>query len=155
MTTGRLAVVVLAAAVLAAVAGCSASARPPVSHPAAQVTLACRAELPNRSLAADIALIAADDKAISGQWAAAVADTTGDQDGMTHPTVAQTKAADDLIGLEHDLGTAAQANGPIASVAGVLGTTIRALTGDAPTAAEGAAVHAAIIAAEQACGVAS
>lgn len=157
MTTMRRAALALAAVALVAVAGCAGSAasssRPGLVQSADRVTLTCRSELPNATLAADIALLAADDKAIGGNWATAETDATGDEDDMTRPTAAQTKAADDLASARRDLTAAAAANGPVASAAAALDDAASALTAGTPTAQEGAAVHAGITALQRTCGI--
>ena len=127
----RTLMLVAGAAVLAALAGCASnsSTNPLLKH-SAHGTLSCETVMASgNTLAYDIQTLATDNQAISGQWAAAEAATTG---ANTTPTAAQDQAITDLDAALSDIGTGSLGPGQFAG-------TVTALDNDASKLTNGAA----------------
>lgn len=153
---GKPVIAALTAALLCAVlAGCAGGGSSSSSSSGSRVMLTCTFRFADGSILADVVgMLAADDRAIDGQWAAAVGDTAGSMNGLMTPSAAQERADDDLTAALADLGTGAEAGGPIAAALRSLQAAASTLTARRPGwESAGVVVHADIAAFEKACGL--
>ncbi|WP_300613259.1 hypothetical protein [Trebonia sp.] len=157
---GKPVIAALTAAVLCAVlAGCAGGSSPSSSQsaplrPGSRAMLTCTVRFADGSTVAEVVgMLAADDRAIHGQWAAAVGDSAGSMNGLMTPAAAQERAYDDLTAALTDLGTGPEAVGPIAAALRSLNAAASTLTTRRPGwESAGTVVHADIAALEKTCG---
>jgi hypothetical protein len=104
--------------------GLAAGSRPvsapmPYSQPAGHATLSCEtipaSSTTGQTIGDDIGLLAADNTAIGGNWAQAVAEATGTLGGTASPTAAQHQAVNDLTRALTDFSSAVEIRGQLAS----------------------------------------
>ncbi len=156
---GKPVIAALTAATLCAVlAGCAGGSSPSSQsaplRPGSRAMLTCTARFADGSTVAQVVgTLAADDRTIHGQWAAAVGDTAGSMNGLMTPAAAQERAYDDLTAALTELGTGPEAVGPIAAALRSLNAAASTLTTRSPGwESAGTVVHADIAALEKTCG---